>query len=97
MCLDTRNDGPVSVTVIRRPNQRPIWGVSWTEIVDQAARPPQPQSLAWYRLACALPPSLPDAANLSRDPEARALAAADYAFVIAQLGPCERSRQTSAS
>ncbi len=95
--LDTRNDGPVSVTVIRRPNQRPIWGVSWTEIVDQAARPPQPQSLAWYRLACALPASLPDEANISRDPGARALAAEDYAFVVAQLGPCERSRQPSAS
>lgn len=90
--LDTQNDGPVSVTVVRRPNQRPVWGVSWTEIVDQAARPPQPQSLAWYRLACALPAMLPDEANLSRDPRARELASADYRFVIAQLGPCTRTR-----
>lgn len=90
--LDTENDGPVSVTVVRRPNQRPIWGVSWTEIVDQAARPPQPQTLAWYRLACSLPEELPSEANLSRDPRARALAVQDYKFVRAQLGPCERSR-----
>lgn len=90
--LDTQNDGPVSVTVVRRPNQAPIWGVSWTEIVDQAARPPQPETLAWYRLACSLPDELPSEANLSRDPRARALAAEDYNFVRSQLGPCERSR-----
>ncbi|QKG71007.1 hypothetical protein [Erythrobacter mangrovi] len=90
--LDTENDGPVSVTVVRRPNQASRWGVSWSEIVDQAARPPQRGTLAWYRLACALPERLPSQANLSRDARARSLAAQDYAFVIQQLGPCERTR-----
>lgn len=90
--LDTQSDGPVSITVVRRPNQPPRWGVSWTEIVDQAARPPARETLAWYRLACALPPALPREANLSRDAEARALAARDYAFVIEQLGSCEKTR-----
>lgn len=90
--LDTANDGPVSLTIVRRPGQAPIWGVSWTEIVDQAARPPQPDSLEWYRLACGLPRELPTDANLSRDPRARALAAADYAFVLERLGPCTRTR-----
>lgn len=89
--LDTESDGPVSITIVRRPNQPPRWGVSWTEIVDQAARPPRPGTLEWYRLACALPPELPREANLSRDSQARALAARDYGFVMQQLGPCERS------
>ena len=88
--LDTENDGPVSLTVTRRPNMAPVWGVSWTEIVDQSARPPQPQSLAWYRLACALPPELPADASIARDSRSQALAARDYAFVIEQLGPCTR-------
>ncbi|WP_261388759.1 hypothetical protein [Qipengyuania gaetbuli] len=90
--LDTANDGPVSVTIVRRPGQAPRWGVSWTEIVDQAARAPRPGTIAWYRLACSLPAELPGSANLSRDAGARALAARDYAFVIDQLGPCERTR-----
>ncbi len=90
--LDTENDGPVSLTIVRRPGQAPVWGVSWTEIVDQAARPPRRDTLEWYRLACSLPRELPGDANLSRDPRARALAAADYAFVLDRLGPCRRTR-----
>ncbi|MEC7535641.1 MAG: hypothetical protein VYB96_13110, partial [Pseudomonadota bacterium] len=47
--LDTANDGPVSVTVVRRPGQQPRWGVSWSEIVDQSARAPQRNTLEWHR------------------------------------------------
>ena len=90
--LDTENDGPVSVTIVRRPNQAPRWGVSWTEIVDQAARAPRRDTLEWYRLACTLPERLPGEANLSRDPRSRALAAQDYDFMMDQLGPCTRTR-----
>lgn len=90
--LSTRGDGPVSVTVIRRPGQKPVWGVSFTELVDQAALPPQPSTLAWYRLACFLPQSLPGEANLSRDARSRAQAAEDYRYVMSQLGPCPRNR-----
>lgn len=90
--LDTENDGPVSVTVVRRPGQAPRWGVSWTEIVDQAARAPQPGTLEWYRLACSLPETLPETAILSRDANARALAADDYALVREDLGTCTRTR-----
>lgn len=93
--LDTENDGPVSVTVVRRPNQAPRWGVSWTEIVDQAARPPRRDTLEWYRLACFLPSGLPGEANISRDPRARELAERDYALVIEQLGACPRTRSPS--
>ena len=89
--LATPSGDPVSITIERRPGMEPRWGVSYSEIVDQSARPPQQDTLAWYRLACALPASLPTAANLSQDSTARARAATDYAFVIAQLGPCSRN------
>jgi hypothetical protein len=88
--LATQDRSPVSLTILRRPGQQVQWGVSWGEIIDSSARPPQPDSLRWYRLACSLPAQLPSNANLARDPEARRLAARDYAFVIEALGPCER-------
>lgn len=88
--LTTENRSPVSITVLRRPGQRPQWGVSWGEIIDSAARPPSPETLRWYRLACALPAQLPSSANLSREAAERRLAAGDYAFVRQSLGPCER-------
>ena len=89
--LDTLDRSPVSVTVLRRPGQRPVWGVSWGEIIDSSARAPEPETLRWYRMACALPERLPSSANLARDPEARRLAAADYAFVLDAPGPCARA------
>jgi hypothetical protein len=88
--LATENRAPVSLTILRRPGQRPQWGVSWGEIIDSAARPPAPETLRWYRLACSLPAQLPSGANLAREVAERRLAAGDYAFVIQQLGPCER-------
>lgn len=90
--LDTATGDPASITVTRRPGQAPRWGVSWSDIVDQAATAPARDTLAWYRLACALPPRLPASANLARDPQARDLAAQDYAFVLARLGECSRAR-----
>ena len=89
--LQTADRSPASITVLRRPGQRPVWGVSWGEIIDSSARPPAPQTLEWYRLACFLPAQLPSGANLARDAAARRLAASDYAFVIEQLGPCTRA------
>jgi hypothetical protein len=89
--LETRGGSPVSLTILRRPGRTPVWGVSWGEIIDQAARPPQASTLEWYRLACALPQRLPSSANLSRVPEERSRAERDYAFVLASLGPCVRS------
>lgn len=90
--LGTSGGDPASLTITRRPGMAPAWGVSFTELVDQAAVPPQADTLAWYRLACFLPRTLPASANLARDAAARAQAAADYAFVIDQLGACTRSR-----
>lgn len=91
MFLDTLDGAPVSLTVLRRPGMAPSWGVSWTEIVDSAARPPAPETLEWYALACFLPRELPAGAFIQRDPDSRGRARADYALVLAQLGTCARS------
>lgn len=88
--LATTNRSPASITILRRPSQRPEWGISWGEIIDSAARAPAPETIGWYRLACSLPRQLPSNANLARDANARRLAMADYGFVLEQLGPCER-------
>jgi hypothetical protein len=89
--LQTDTDAPVSLSVIRRPGMAPEWGVAWTDIVDEAARPPARDTLPWYRLACFLPPSLPDEANLAPPGEGRTRAAQDYGLVIDQLGICSRN------
>ena len=89
--LATDSGDPVSLTVVRRPGMAPVWGVSYSEIVDQAARPPEQGTLAWYRLACFLPRELPRGANLAQDSASRSRAAADYTFVLQQLGPCPRT------
>ena len=90
--LATANGAPVSISVLRRPGMPATWGVSFTEIVDSAARPPLPATLAWYRLACGLPERLPIRANISGTLADRQIAAEDYAQVRADLGPCSRKR-----
>lgn len=91
--LGTATAAPVSISVLRRPGQPTTWGVSFTEIVDSAARPPLPSTLAWYRLACGLPARLPERANISATLEDRRIAAEDYSQVVADLGPCARKRR----
>ncbi|WP_425228399.1 hypothetical protein [Sphingomonas sp.] len=90
--LQTADSRPVSLSVLRRPGERPRWAVALSEIVDDAAAPPPRDTLLWYRLACVLPPRLPGAsiAGLAADDAIRA--AEDYAFVLAQLGACGRTR-----
>ena len=90
--LDTEGGQPVSLSVVRRPGMAPTWGVSWSEIVDQSARPPEPQTVAWYRLACFLPRQLPAGAFLQQDAASRRQAEADYRFIVEQLGACSRTR-----
>jgi hypothetical protein len=91
MFVDTVTGAPASLTVVRRPNMDPTWGVSWSEIVDQAAKPPEPGTIAWYRLACSLPRTLPASAYLQSDAAGRRRAEADYKFILDQLGPCGRT------
>jgi hypothetical protein len=92
--LATEGGAPVSLSVVHRPGQPTVWGVSFSEIVDQAARPPAPRTLAWYRLACFLPTTLPQSANLSGSPEDQEVATDDYALVLRDLGPCGRTGPT---
>jgi len=86
----TAGGTPVSLSVIRRPQMAPQWGISLGEIVNQDAAPPQPGTIAWYRFACFLPRELPESAFLQNDRESRERARADYAFVLRELGACER-------
>lgn len=93
--LQTADDRPISLTVLRRPGERPRWAVALGEIVDNAAAPPEPETLLWYRLACTLPPSLPrQSLSEASAQEARAIAA-DYRLVIEGLGRCVRNRPQS--
>jgi hypothetical protein len=90
--LRTENGDPVSLSILRRPGQPPHWAVALGEIMDEAARAPEPGSLLWYRLACTLPATLPArAVRTLPTPDADA-ALADYGVVIASLGPCGRTR-----
>lgn len=80
---------PISLNIIRRPGEEPIWAVALSEIVDDAAEPPRRNSLLWYRLACSLPQSLPRQSVAEGD---AAAVQADYRLVLDSLGPCERTR-----
>jgi hypothetical protein len=90
--LTTRDGAPVAITVSRKAGEPPRWSISFSEVVETDAKPPAPQTLAWYRLACFLPPRLPATANLSEGEGARRQAEADYQFVLQELGACERTR-----
>lgn len=90
--LQTADNRPISLTILRRPGERARWSVALGEIVDDAARPPQPDTLLWYRLACTLPQALPSQSLAEAGgAEAQAIAA-DYRLVIDGLGPCARNR-----
>lgn len=91
--LQTADERPISLTILRRPNQAPRWSVALSEIVDEAAAAPQRDTLLWYRLACALPPMLPrESIREASGDEARAIAA-DYRLVREELGACTRNRR----
>jgi hypothetical protein len=91
--LQTAGNRPISLNILRRPGEQPRWSVALSEIVDDAAAPPAPETLLWYRLACTLPPRLPPQSLREAGPdEARAIQA-DYGLVIEGLGPCARTRR----
>ena len=70
----------------------PRFGAALGEIVDEAADLPRPDSLLWYRLACGLPPALPQSAAMKLDGASAQAAAADYRAFMERLAPCTRSR-----
>lgn len=91
--LQTAEGRPVSLNVLRRPGEIPRWAVALSEIVDDAAAPPQPNSLLWYRLACTLPRTLPTQSFAEAGPSEVSAIQGDYRLVLERLGPCARSRR----
>lgn len=89
--LKTADNRPVSLNIQRHPGEDPRWTVSLGEIVDDAAAAPQKDTLLWYRLACALPASLPADALADQQPDDAQAAQADYKLVLDGLGPCGRT------
>jgi len=87
--LTTRDNRPVSLDILRRPGAQPRWSVALSDVTDAAAQAPEHDTLLWYRLACGLPPQLPDSSVADADPSDAARARADYRFVLQSLGPCD--------
>jgi hypothetical protein len=90
--LQAADGRPVSLSILRRPNQTPRWAVSLTEIVDDSAAAPQKDTLLWYRLACTLPARLPQPSFAEASAGEITAIEADYRLVRDSLGPCARSR-----
>ncbi len=90
--LLTADDRPISLTVLRRPGEQPRWSVALSEIVDDSAAAPAPNTLLWYRLACTLPARLPPDALSEASPEENQAIQADYRLVMEGLGACVRTR-----
>jgi hypothetical protein len=91
--LTTADQRPVSLSVLRRPGEQPRWAVALSEIVDEAAAPPARDTLLWYRLACALPATLPERSTAALEAADAQVAQEDYRFVIGALGECGRTRR----
>lgn len=89
--LKTMNGDPVSMAVLRRPGEETRWAVALGEMIDDSARPPQPDTLLWYRLACFLPETLPASSVADLGSEDASAASDDYRFIIGALGKCERA------
>jgi hypothetical protein len=90
--LKTDTGTPVSLSIVRSGGTPPVWAAAFGEIVDESAAVPARDTLGWYRLACGLPRTVPDAVLVGTDGADRDAARADYAFVLAQLGVCPRTR-----
>ena len=94
--LRTADGRPVSLAVQRRPGERPHWAVALSDMIDDAAKPPQNGTLLWYELACGLPRELPAASVGSLSPEDADAVRADYRVVLDGLGGCGRRRGPAA-
>jgi hypothetical protein len=90
--LQTADERPISLSVLRRPGETPRWSVALSEIVDDSAAPPAPRTLLWYRLACTLPPALPRQSLSDSSPADAQAIRDDYRLVLRGLGPCARNR-----
>lgn len=93
--VEAKGNQIYSLSVFSQPGAPKRWAVSTGEVIDESASAPAKNSLLWYRLACGLPQTLD--AKLVESPEAdsAANAQADYKFIVASLGPCDRMRRKS--
>ncbi|MGF7170169.1 hypothetical protein FHS91_001846 [Sphingobium xanthum] len=89
--LDTADGTPISLSVIRRPDEQPRFSASLGEIVDDAASIPEPETMLWYRLACSLPQSLPPRALRGVEQADAQAATRDYLAFRQALAPCDRA------
>lgn len=88
--LTTADGRPVSLAIQRRQDEQPRWSVALSDIVGEAAPPPAHNTLLWYRLACSLPPTLPDSSVNTMGADDAQHAREDYQLVIRALGQCDR-------
>lgn len=91
--VEAKGNQIYSLSVFSQPGAPKRWAVSTGEVIDESAGAPVKNTLLWYRLACGLPQTLD--AKLVESPEAdsAAKAQADYRFIVASLGPCDRMRR----
>jgi hypothetical protein len=89
--LNTASGRPVSLVVLSRPGEAKRFSVALSDVIDDAAAAVPRDTLMWYRLACALPPTVPPTAVDELSEEDRQAVAVDYGFVRESLGPCSRS------
>ena len=93
--VQTADRRPVSLSILRRPGETPRWAVALSEVVDESAVVPKPETLLWYRLACGLPRTLPARSLEEADAAAATSIRRDYQLVLDSLGACARSRTGS--
>lgn len=92
--LATEDNSAAAITLTRQgAGAPPRWDVSFSEVATGDGTAPRKDTLAWYRLACFLPQQLPKGVNLSGSAAERHQADVDYRHVLADLGPCNRSRK----
>lgn len=91
--LQTSDQRPVSLSILRRPGESPHWVVALSEFIDDNAATPAADTLLWYRLACSLPRALPRQSMGEANAREAAAIAADYRLVLDSLGPCTRNRR----
>lgn len=90
--LNTATGEPVSITILTAADGSRRWSAAFGEVVDDRNPRPRTATLGWYRLACGLPANLPIEKLGGTAPEDRRRAAADYGYVMRELGQCVRTR-----
>lgn len=91
--LDTMTGEPVSLTILTAADGSRRWAAAFGEIVDGSAAIPARDTLAWYRLACGLPRTLPLNKLAGTTAADRQKAVSDYGVVLGALGECKRTRK----